>query len=165
VGSDAFVVVLETPRVTVRARLAVIEIRQRPGSQDDWTIAGVLIAAVGGAVGLLAAPLSVATVVLAPFVLLFAVFGLWMLVQRLLRPAVHLDCAAWTAAGAGLPARRSFGRPPVVHTSAARDRYGGTDVALTAQGRSTVVLGRLPADEAEQVARALRRLVRERTLR
>jgi hypothetical protein len=75
VGADAFVVVLETRRVTVRARLAVIEVRQRAGSSDDWTIATVLILAVGGAVGLLTAPLSVATVVLAPFVLLFAGFG------------------------------------------------------------------------------------------
>ncbi|GLZ44234.1 hypothetical protein Acsp06_04190 [Actinomycetospora sp. NBRC 106375] len=44
------------------------------------------------------------------------------------------------------------------------DRYGSSDVALTAGGRSTVVVGRVPADEAEEIARCLRRLVRERDL-
>ena len=77
--TDAFVVVLDTRHVTVRARLAVIEIRQRAGSDDDWVIASVLVLAVGGAVGLLTAPLSAATAVLAPFVLR----------------------VAWTAEGAG----------------------------------------------------------------
>lgn len=163
-GTDAFVVALETRHVTVRARPAVIEVRQRAGSSDDWTVAAVLIVAVSATVGLLTAPLSAATVVLAPFVLLVAGFGGWMLVRRLLQPAVHLDCVAWTAEGAGIPSRRAFGRAPVVHTSASRGRYGGSDVALTAQGRSTVVIGRIPAAEAEEVARTLRRLVRERTL-
>ena len=162
--TDGFVVVLGTRHVTVRARLAAVEIRQRAGSDDDWVIASVLVLAVSGAVGLVTAPLSAATAVLAPFVLLFAGFGGWMLVQRLLQPAVHLDCVAWTAEGAGIPARRAFGGPPVVHTAESRHRYGGSVVALTAQGRSTVVVGRIPDAEAEEVARALRRLVRERTL-
>jgi hypothetical protein len=44
--------------------------------------------------------------VLAPFVLLFAGFGGWMLVQRLLQPAVHLDCVARCASGPCTPDRR-----------------------------------------------------------
>ncbi|MEJ2887238.1 hypothetical protein [Actinomycetospora aeridis] len=157
-------VVLETRHVTVRARLAVIEVRERAGSRDGWTIGAVLIVALGGGAALLAAPFSAATVVLGPFVLLFAVLGVWMLGQRLLRPAVVIDCVAWTVEGGGIPVRRSFGRRPVVHTAAARDRYGSTDVALTAQGRSTLIVGRVPDAEAEEIARCLRRLLRERTL-
>lgn len=122
VDTGGFVVVLGTRHVTVRARLAAVEIRQRAGSDDDWVIASVLVLAVSGGVGLVTAPLSAATAVLAPFVLLFAGFGGWMLVQRLLQPAAHLDCVAWTAEGAGIPARRAFGGPPVVHAAESRHR-------------------------------------------
>ncbi|GAA4913716.1 hypothetical protein EV188_11091 [Actinomycetospora succinea] len=164
-GSGGYVDVLTTAHVTVRARPGAIEVRERAGSRDDATIVAVLVFAIGGAVGLVTAPVSVATWVLGPFVVLFGVFGVWSLVRRWTSPAVHLDCVAWTAAGPGIPRRRSFGRPPVVHTAVARDRYGSANVALTAQGRSTVVVGRIPDDEAEEVARCLRRLVRERDLR
>ena len=141
----AFVVVLGTRHVTVRARLAAVEIRQRAGSDDDWVIASVLVLAASGAVELVTAPLSAATAVLAPFVLLFAGFGGWMLVQRLLQPAVHLDCVAWTAEGAGMPARRAFGRAARrAHRGEPPTAYGGSVVALTAQGRSTVVVGTHP---------------------
>ncbi len=67
VDTGGFVVVLGTRHVTVRARLAAVEIRQRAGSDDDWVIASVLVLAVSGGVGLVTAPLSAATAVLAPF--------------------------------------------------------------------------------------------------
>ncbi|MHC1557322.1 hypothetical protein ACR9E3_00105 [Actinomycetospora sp. C-140] len=162
--TDGFVDVLATAHVTVGARPAVIEIRQRPGGRDEVAIGGLLLVAVVGVAGLLSAPFSVATVVLAPFVVLFGVAGCWLLGQRLRTPAVRLDCVAWSAAGAGIPRRRSFGRPPIVHTTAARDRYGSADVVLSAGHRSTVVVGRVPGAEAEEIARTLRRLVRERDL-
>ncbi|MEJ2859832.1 hypothetical protein [Actinomycetospora flava] len=163
-GTDGSAVVLRTAHVTVRARVAVIEIRQHGGSSDDWTAGCALAVGVVGAVVLVSAPLSVATWVFAPVVVLLGVVGAGMLVQRVLTPGVHLDCVAWTAAGSGLPWRRSFGGAPVVHTAVARDRYRSSDVVLSAGNRSTVVVGRIPRAEAEEVARALRRLVRERDL-
>lgn len=163
-GAGGFDVVLRTAHVTVRARPAVVEIRERAGGRDDWAAGCVLAVGIAGGVGLALAPLSVATWVLGPFVLLFVVLGAWVLGKRLLTPGVHLDCVAWTASGPGLPARVALGGPPAVHSAAARDRYGSSDVVLTAGGRSTVVVGRVPGAEAEEIARTVRRLVRERDL-
>lgn len=163
-SGDGFVTVLHTPHVEVRARLAVIEVRQRSGSADDLTAVCVALVGLAGLGAAIAARESLATWVLVPISGVLALLGGWLLVQRWIRPSVSLDCVTWTVQGAGVPRRRHLGGPPTVHTTTSRGRGYRTGVALSARNRSTWVVGRIAEDEAEEVARTLRRLVRERTL-
>lgn len=164
-AGDEFVTVLRTPHVVVRARPAVIEIRRLTGGRDQLTAVCGLLVGTAGIATVLTGPVSVATWVLGPVWVVFALLGGWILVQRWIWPSVHLDCVAWTVQGAGVPRRRRLGGPPTVHTTVARVRGYRTGVALSAGNRSTDVLGTIPDAEAEEIARTLRRLVRERTLR
>lgn len=114
---------LDLDRVLVRHDDRFIEVLEKPMSWDDLVWSCVFALGVLGVAGMATTPFSISTVLIGPFVLLFAALGGYALLQRLRRSAMRIDRETWKVDGAC--SKRSFDGPPTALASTSLYFAGG----------------------------------------